>query len=78
MQILWHAGLRAAVVQGGGDERVLPRRGGYVQYSTEQHSTAQYTLQVAMSARAFPVNGVTFYVYESLLQHCNAAQQRAT
>jgi len=33
---------------------------------------------VAMSARAFPVNGVTFYVYESLLQHCNAAQQRAT
>ena len=53
-------------------------RGAVAMSSTEQHSTAQYTLQVAMSARAFPVNGVTFYVYESLLQHCNAAQQRAT
>ena len=26
---------------------------------------------VAMSARAFPVNGVTFFVYETLLQNCN-------
>ena len=25
---------------------------------------------VAMSVRAFPVNGVTFFVYESLLDHC--------
>ena len=27
---------------------------------------------LAMSARAFPVNGVTFVVYESLLEHCNS------
>ena len=26
---------------------------------------------VAMSARAFPVNGVTFVVYETLLAYCN-------
>ena len=26
---------------------------------------------VAMSARAFPVNGVTFVVYETLLEYCN-------
>ena len=26
---------------------------------------------VAMSARALPVNGITFLVYESLLAHCN-------
>ena len=26
---------------------------------------------VAMSARALPVNGVTFFVYETLLEHCN-------
>ena len=27
---------------------------------------------VAMSARAFPVNGVTFVVYETLLEYCNS------
>ena len=27
---------------------------------------------VAMSARAFPVNGVTFVVYETLLSYCNS------
>ena len=30
---------------------------------------------VAMSARALPVNGVTFLVYESLLAHCNKMQE---
>jgi len=30
---------------------------------------------VAMSARALPVNGVTFLVYESLLEHCNKMNQ---
>ena len=31
---------------------------------------------VAMSVRAFPVNGVTFFVYETLLQYLNELEQK--